>query len=123
MKNFKMEPVKLSQKADAKIRMRLFILFIKKQFTQMWSLKIAIPALSFFLVALFGVYHISENSSPVGQTQTHVASVNESSFWVEEIKEIRNDKYRRIAKQRLYAQKARKYKQYSYIRSSSLRAK
>ena len=125
MKNFKMETVKLSKKADIKIKSRLYMLQVKKYFLNVAHLKIIMPAFALWICVLFAATVLAPNGSPVNVKDAgQVAEVStKNSFGVEEMKYVRNDKYRRIAKQRLYTQKAKKYKQYSYVRSSSLRTK
>lgn len=124
MKNFKMEPRKLSKKADLKIKMRLYMMMWKKKVSALKSLYIAAPVFAFAFVALVWIYQFTGNIQTPTIEPTQVAQVSsKSALSSDDIRAIKNEKYRRIAKQRVYAQKAKKYELYSHVRTNSLRKK
>ncbi len=127
MKNFKLKPVQLSKSADMKIKTKLFMLQIKKNFEWLKLLRVA-PVVFVFAFMVIGVYQILDrdeelwNQDILVQTE-QVQKTQKPSRLLSELREIRTEKYRAIARKRLYTQKAERYKQYAYVRVAWLRGK
>ena len=128
MKNFKMKQVQLPKTADIKIKIRLYILQLQQGVKNIRFIQVASPIFIFGFMAL-GVFYTLERESTVWKDTQLVNIISDrqvswkKSLNLKTLKQVRWDKYRAIAKKRVYTQKAQKYKQYAYVRGSQLRGK
>ena len=123
MNKFTMKQVKLSKTADLKIKVKLFILQLQKDFQWLKLLKLAIPTMALAVIATLWVSQFinTDTTSTQNLAKTDVSSAQ--SGLVKQIWEVRGNTYKARAKKRAYTQKANHYKQYAYLRSAQLRAK
>lgn len=128
MKNFKMKEQKLSSKADLRIKWKLYMMQVKKSIINIKTLSFAVPVLAAFAIMVFVVQTWPIQNQTGGQEKLvqstpevqQLAVATRIAKW---LSEIRSDGYKARAKKRAYAQKAHHYKQYAYVRTSSLRGK
>lgn len=117
MKKFTMKTVQLSKKADLKIKAKLYILQLKKNFRWLKAIKVAIPALALWLMVFSMATLVQNNTTtPSNNTIAQIETMSTQSNIIKNIDQIKARKYHNIAKKRLWNERIKHYKQYAYTR-------